>query len=114
MQIEKILDTLEKWFRITGGCGLILPDGWFGRPHDNIHQLTFVKIRQGKIIIELDNTLHLIVTEPKVAENRNNEFILGKFLQCVFDWREYDTGIPHCSYYTSGDIKFVAPIGFEE
>ena len=111
MKVQEIAKEITKWFQRTGGGGLILPDGWFGRPYDNIHQLTFIEIRSCKIIIELDEQLHLLLTEPKSITCTNGEIILGGFRQCVFDWQEYGSNVSHCSSFTSGELKFVAPPG---
>lgn len=111
MKTKEIASLLERWFQRTGGGGLILPDGWFGRPYDNIHQLTYLKSRPRKVLIELDEQLYLIITEPTSAVDKDNELTLAGFAQCVFDWSEYGARAAHSTIYKSGDVKFVAPPG---
>jgi hypothetical protein len=36
-------DTIRKWFEKELGGGLILPDGWFGRPYDSQYSLTSIE-----------------------------------------------------------------------
>lgn len=111
MKTSEISTLVEKWFQRTGGGGLILPDGWFGRPYDNIHQLIYIESRPKKVIIELDGQLYLIITEPTSALEKDNELTLSGFTQCVFDWAEYGLRAVHCAIYKSGDVKFLAPSG---
>lgn len=111
MKTYEITSVLEKWFKRTGGGGLILPDGWFGRPYDNFHQLTYIKSRPQKVLIELDEKLYLIITKPTSTEEKGNELILAGFIQCVFDWTEYGSNTSHSTTYKSGDVKFVSPPG---
>lgn len=90
---------------------MILPDGWFGRPHDNIHILTRVEMRGARLLIELDDQLHLSISLPVAIEDEGNEIKVRDFRQCVFDWREYGDTTDHCSIYDNGEILFVAPPG---
>jgi hypothetical protein len=111
IKTTKIVSILEEWFRRMGGGSLILPDGWFGRPYDNIHQLTYIKARPKKVLIELDEQLYLFITEPATITEKDNELILGGFSQCIFDWTEYGSRTSHSTTYKSGNLKFVAPPG---
>lgn len=40
MTVERTLQTVLTFFADFNVAGLKLPDGWFGRPYDNLHQLT--------------------------------------------------------------------------
>ncbi|RMH16175.1 MAG: hypothetical protein D6696_18820 [Acidobacteria bacterium] len=102
---------IEDWFQATGGGGLVLPDGWFGRPHDNIHRLTFLAIRPLWLIMELDERLLLTVREPMAVRQRNGDLVISGFSSCVFDRKEYGGKRGFVKSYTDGELKFVAPPG---
>jgi hypothetical protein len=96
------------WFARQKGAGVVLPDGWFGRPYDNMHELTFLELRPHKLIIELDNQLLLTLTEPGRVTAADGELLLDGFAQCVFDWQEYGSLRPHATVYESGAVRFVS------
>ena len=96
------------WFKKNDCFGLILPNGWFGRPGDNCHQLTWTVEKENKLIIELDNQLYLIFTKPISYSIEGNKFIFSNFRQCVFDWQGYGDMTSHCSVYNSGEVKFAS------
>ena len=102
---------ISRWFERTGGGGLVLPNGWFGRPFDNIHELTYIKNRPTKLILELDERLLLVFTEVETVVNQGNELHFENYVQCVFDWQEYESKVAHISSYNTGAIKIVAPPG---
>lgn len=102
---------IEGWFRATGGGGLVLPDGWFGRPYDNIHRLTFLAIRPLWLILELDERLLLTVREPTSVGQRDSELIISGFTSCVFDRKEYAGEKGYVKSYASGEVKLLAPPG---
>ncbi len=66
MDHQMMKTKIEDWFKIYGGGGLVTPEGWFGRPYDNIHQLTYLEFRLSKLIIELDVSLPTAI--PKTEE----------------------------------------------
>lgn len=102
---------IEGWFRASGGGGLILPDGWFGRPHDNIHRISFLAIRPLWLIVELDERLLLTVREPATVHERDGDLIVGGFSSCVLDRKQYAGESGHLRSYAGGEVRFVAPPG---
>lgn len=102
---------IEGWFRETGGGGLLLPDGWFGRPYDNIHQLTFFTVRPMWLIIELDSCILLTIRQAASIQRSNSELVISGFSSCVFDRREYAGDRCYLRTYTEGEIRLVAPPG---
>jgi hypothetical protein len=99
-----------EWFQTVKACGLILPDGWFGRPYDNLHRLTFIEARPHKLLLELDHQLWLILTDVSKVYTDNSELILEDFAQCVFDWQAYGSLSPQVKVYKSGVVKLVPPL----
>lgn len=102
---------IELWFRITKGGSLMLPDGWFGRPFDNIHRLTFVAARPLWLIIELDERLLLTLREPSTVLGSDEELVIAGFSACVLDRKEYEGDRGYAKLYSGGEIRFVAPPG---
>jgi hypothetical protein len=107
---EKRCERIRCWFQSCySGPGLILPDGWFGRPGDNIHALTFLEARKDKLLLELDDQLLLIFTSLKEVRDEGAEIVLSPFSQLVFDWQEYGSLTPHAYLYRGGEVRFVQP-----
>jgi hypothetical protein len=102
---------IEEWFRATGGGGLVLPDGWFGRPYDNIHRLTFLAIRPLWLILELDERLLLTVRDPMSVRKTDAGLVISGFSYCVFDRKEYGGEGGKVQSYSSGEIRLVSPSG---
>ena len=103
---NEISETIVSWFKTVAAVGLILPDGWFGRPYDNYHRLTYLEVRPHKLLVELDNQLLLIFTDLASAELKGQDLALSGFVQCAFDWQEYGTLAPHLQGYSSGQVTF--------
>jgi len=106
MEIETI-EIFENWRRSYEVFGLVLPDGWFGRPMDNAHKITWFFERENKFIIELDNQLYLILTKPFKFSLDETDLNIVNFGQFVFDKQGYGDMIPYAKIYTSGKITFV-------
>ena len=108
---SELLGTIRDWFSSVGGGSLYLPNGWFGRPYDGIHQLTYIEHRPHKLLMELDNQLLLVFTDlgsVDVKEDvKETELVLTGFVQLVFDWQEYVSLVPHVEIYRSGVVRIV-------
>jgi hypothetical protein len=111
MNNEQLKKTIHNWFDSKGGGSLITPEGWFGRPYDNFHKLTFLEARPTKIIIELDERLYLIFSDLKTVYTKDSELRLENYSQCIFDWKEYANDENHVSIFKSGVFKIVSPPG---
>jgi hypothetical protein len=102
---------ISEWFQRTGGGGLELPDGWFGRPFDNIHQLTAVDEHRSALIVELDEAL-LLVFDPNVRIVAGSDALtFGQVGKLVFRWKEYGTDKVHLRTYDGGEVRLSAPPG---
>lgn len=104
---ESVVETIRNWFERTQGGGVILPDGWFGRPYDNFHQLSYIELRPHKLLLELDNQLFFMFTELSGVKIEPSRLIFFDFAQLVFDWQEYGSFLPHASIYKSGYVEIV-------
>jgi hypothetical protein len=104
-------ERIQRWFQSSEiPPGLILPNGWFGQPHDNQHQLTFLTARKHKVLLELDDLLLLSVTELGEVRDEGPELVLTQFTQLVFDWQGEPLLEPHAYLYRSGEVRFVRPV----
>ncbi|MSP13841.1 MAG: hypothetical protein EXR62_12905 [Chloroflexi bacterium] len=110
MAEKEMGDIILRWFQIARVGGLVLPDGWFGRPYDNTHQLTHLEIWSHKLLIELDDQLLLIFTDIKKVRIENSELLLTDFVQLVFDYQEYVNLSPHARVYKDGEVRLI-PLG---
>src|SRR5215213_70194 len=50
---------IERWFKEELGGTLVLPDGWYGRPYDNVHTLTKLDETADSLTLALDHKLSL-------------------------------------------------------
>ena len=85
--------------------------GWFGRPYDGIHLLSYLAVLRHKTIVELDEQLLLSFTDLKLLDVSDAELVFKDFGQCVFDWQEYGSLTPHLDVYPSGTVTLVRQLG---
>tara|TARA_R110002049_G_scaffold290063_1_gene473301 strand:+ start:517 stop:849 length:333 start_codon:yes stop_codon:yes gene_type:complete len=102
---------IQNWFTRTWGGGLVLPDGWFGRPFDNIHRLTDVSQSSGLLRIVLDDQLTLTFNGDVSVKDNGDELVIDGYSELSFDWKEYGSDLPHSYIYQDGQTKLVAPPG---
>lgn len=105
---QEILEALIGWFDRVGAAWLDLPTGPFGRPYDNLHQLTWAATRPRKLLIELDQQLLLVITGPSSFKVEESEFSIEPFAQVTFDWQEYGNLRSHAETFSRGRVRFVA------
>jgi hypothetical protein len=98
---------LVRWFG-RGVAGLVLPTGWFGRPFDNAHELTWCEARKDRLLVELDGLLLLTATRQLGLETTEDELVVTAE-QVVFDWIEYGTPKAHAEIFAPGSFRFVRP-----
>jgi len=109
MRSEQVLQMVRDWFAQGRRIGLELPSGWFGRPYDNQHELTFSVARPHKLILELDSRLCLVFTDVARACVEADALVLSGFKQLVFDWQEFGNDERcHLTVYKLGTARFVA------
>ena len=106
-------EIIKEWFLSTWGGGLIMPDGWFGRPYDNIHQLDSFSKSDGRYMLRLDGGLLELIFygDGIIISTSKTELIFSNFDSLDFNWKEYGSLIPHSDKYSDGVVKIVAPPG---
>ncbi len=103
------LAVVSAWFDKAGTASMELPTGWFGRPHDNMHRLTWSAVRDDKVLLELDGQLHLVLADVEIVADTAPLLAL-QCSQLVFDWRESGSSRRrHAEIRTAGGVvKFHA------
>lgn len=105
------LATVREFFSNVGYAGLILPSGWFGRPYDNLLQLTRSEASDQALVLELDSQLILTFAgEPQVTPSEKGLRLSG-FAALAWDWTEFGSTVPHHEEFSAGEVQFVAPTG---
>ncbi|MDF1698654.1 MAG: hypothetical protein P1U56_22570 [Saprospiraceae bacterium] len=107
MKKKYINKVLEDWNKEFPRFGIELPNGWFGRPYDNIHLLTYIIERDNKIILEVDKQLYLIFTKPIAIEINESTLIISDWEQFTFDRQVYGDMTANCDVYKSGIVKLI-------
>lgn len=109
MSDEKIV---EEWFHRVSGGGLVLPDGWFGRPYDNIHRLKEV-IGDGRCLtVILDGGgLILKFTGEIVVNVSDSDMVIEFDGRLLFRWRGAGSEVWSEQWYDGGLVKIVVPPG---
>nr|WP_281720395.1 hypothetical protein [Nitrosomonas nitrosa] len=118
---ENFLRTITSWFKNHEGGGLVLPSGWFGRPHDNFHRLSLVEATDGKLVIALDEseaTLRLTFINLKNVDSVKVDEIGGleelrfnDFEKLIFERKDYAGTQTRTDVFSSGTVKFISSPG---
>jgi len=79
--------------------GLVLPDGWFGKPYDNFHKLSEISVSGNVLKIVFDDVQELKIVSPKryELENIGSKWSSLSFFDCQeisFKWVPYGEGNP--------------------
>jgi hypothetical protein len=101
---------IQDWSDKNKGFGLELPNGWFGRPYDNIHQITWIEDRKFKLLVEIDEQLLLIFTKTKQFEvsEIDNNLILKNYLRFTFDRLGYGDLTSKLEAFENGEVKLIS------
>lgn len=111
MTNNDVLAIVREFFSRVGYAGLVLPSGWFGRPYDNLLQLTRSEASGQSLLLELDGQLILTFAgEPQVTSG-DGGLRLGGFASLAWDWTEFGSTVSHHEEFSAGEVEFVAPMG---
>lgn len=92
-------------------ASLKLPHGWFGRPHDNQHQLSSVGTQGDEVRIILDGQ-HVLTVAPIFTQ------VVGRELRITtsggrWQWQPYGRSNVLDEEVVAGTIEFHAPFSLE-
>jgi hypothetical protein len=88
-------------------ASLRLPSRWFGRPHDNWHQLTEATSDGDEVVIRLDNVQVLTLEASRASEDGR---VLGiEIRRGAWVWTEYGGSRVHREDLEAGIVEFHAP-----
>lgn len=108
----RFANTVQRWFNEKHGGGLLLPDGWHGRPYDNLHLLTSVEETDDTLTVILDQKLTLHFDDLKSVDARKAELIFAQFGKLRFDWEGYGKDAKRgTKEYLTGEAKIVCAPG---
>lgn len=99
------IETINNWKNDNPTFGLFLPTGWFGRPYDNHHTITWFEDRKFKLLIEVDEQLLFIITKSNQFEilTNNNDLIIRNFYRITFDRLGYGDLTAHTDFFTKAN-----------
>jgi hypothetical protein len=108
MSTQEVLAAVIDWLARVKLASLELPLGWFGRPEDNLRQLTWSGATEHKLLLEFDGQLMLIITDPGSVEVLEWELRVEDSAQVTLDWQEYGNRRPHVDDHGPGTVRLVA------
>lgn len=103
---EGIVDAVSSFFAEHEGARLRLPSGWFGRPHDNLHQLSGVAIVGDHVLVTLDGT-QVLTLEVKGA-SADDGVLRVEIRGGRWDWTEHGGVTEHSEVLGPGSVEFHA------
>jgi hypothetical protein len=108
MATQDALRTVQAWFGQVKLASLELPKRWFGRPNDNLHQLTWSAATAHKVLLEFDHQILLIITDPDSLDVTEYEVRVHDCAQVSLDWQEYGNLKSHLDDHGSGTVRLLA------
>ena len=108
MSIKTIVQT---WFAENFGGSLFLPDGWYGRPYDNQHNLTSIDENRDSVVIVLDNRITLQFVGLHAVKPAARELVFGPFAKLRVEVDSIGDGRRTLREYGSGEVKIVSAPG---
>jgi hypothetical protein len=102
-----IADAVNAFFAEHEVASLRLPSGWFGRPHDNWHQLLGTATDGDDVLVHLDDTQVLTLDADGLSTD-------GRVLRVAirggrWRWTEYGGHNEHEEALEPGFVEFHAP-----
>ena len=103
---------VTRWFGEVRGASLELPSGWFGRPFDNLHKLSEIRVESGDdVVLVLDGVQELTVHAPQSVASASTNLVIGPIAGGTWKWAEYGSGKHHVEVIGPGTVTFWAPRG---
>lgn len=108
MKSHDIVSVVNDWLAKNASIsGPILPDGWFGRPYDNLYQHNEIQVvcSNDGIRVDLDSNTRLIIYNLLTVEVEKENLVFKDFDRVVFSW---GTKYENTKEFTAGNVKLVS------
>jgi hypothetical protein len=102
-----IADAVSAFYAEHEVASLRLPSGWFGRPHDNWHQLTETTTEKENLLVRLGDKQ--VLTLQAEAVSSDDRVLRVTIRGGRWDWTEYGGDKEHTEVLGAGDVEFHAP-----
>lgn len=105
--MDNFQDVLLSYFRAHPLVGLILPDGWFGRPYDSILEYQSVQAVRGNYLLNFDGGESIEIVGNPVLVLRERSLFVSEFEQVDWRWVSYGSSQENHSQYVEGEVVFM-------
>jgi hypothetical protein len=110
--LAEMAGIVRRWFAAAHvGDGPILPDGWFGRPHDNQYSLEGVESEGETLVVRLSQETTLIIDQPGRVYVDESELVFENYRVATLRWISYGGTDSREERYFYGQVRFVPPVG---
>lgn len=99
---------VSPWFERHAVVGIELPSGWFGRPHDGQHRLTYSSLTAERLILAFDAHHVLIFVRPRQCDAEEHRLVIGEAEFIIWSWDE-SLAASQLQTFKSGDVVFHSP-----
>jgi len=108
LSVEDIDRRVKSWMADNATASIKTPSGWFGRPRDNRHSLTWSVARGSRLLLEFDERQLLVLDAPNEVTESADDLSIGGFRTLIFNWLEYGSEISHTEVCESGRLSLIA------
>ena len=77
--------------------------GELGRPGDNLYRVTFVLERPHKLLVEFDEQVLMVLTQPRLARASEIEAVI-EYAQLTMDRQGHGDMTPYCDPFGPGEF----------
>lgn len=102
-----VVNAVVAFFTEHGGASLRLPSRWFGRPYDNLHQLSDARTRADSVLVRLDDKQVLTLDAERAFSH--DGVLLVAIRGGHWRWTEYGGDTEHDEVLEPGIVEFHAP-----
>lgn len=101
------LTVIQRWFDRHRRGGLVLPDGWFGRPFDTAFRLASIEERDDNVSMTLDQGVTVEVGGVKMVSSSDSELVIESCGRIRVEWPTRDDPPRESMEYSCGRVTFV-------
>src|SRR5699024_5247068 len=112
--MNTVIEQIRSFFDEHPSAGLILPDGWFGRPYDNLLFFTEVEIFEGQLSIKFAQGEVLELTGDLRIDRSEDSLVIQGFSALVWSWKFYGSDRTERKVFSNGKVEFRGqPLGMQ-